>query len=695
MLRTSMMSSAPHPHPLPKGEGVRGLLGLSLFLAAQLGCPACEPPPPVEDAGEDAGPPPTPLTLWQIAPDFGPSSGGTEVTVIGAGFEEGVTAAIGDKDLTELQVIDAQTLKGKTIPTPPGTYPVKVTRGVESAAALPDGGLIEFRFTCRIDDDCEALNRGLRCDEKTGSCVDARGCNDDTNCVSQDPDDYCYAFGTQCRCVTETNDTGFPGVCRRRRAPCEPCTDDSQCGQGAVFDPPGKCATIQGDTSGQKYCVYAAQPTCGCGFVNRNGYCEPQKSCKEVGCTADKDCPGGSVCDVARCLCEAKCRWDFASKAEAPPGCPPGRVCWVDNANLDPSSLFFGAGRCRPPCSSDTDCTNTALNPFGGPRLKCASEKLAGGGDSPMRCRANGECMDNLECPESPPTVNELGYCDRASFTCKTDCRLGIDPTTAQSYADCKPSYKCAPADGGNACVLQTCAEQGGARIACRRGQYCCGEDKNGDGNADPCPPATQLGPDKCYDAPEPPFCFTCQNDDDCKNFNPPAYLTGPGACTNGSKSPSCSPLPSLCIYGGNRPDNSQGVNVCAPSTYNDSTKDSFGVGKDQRGCPAGYAATGFRPKFVQGDDFCNSNADCSVGNDAGICDFDTSVRLQDGGYPKACLCTSPGQVGQCPNDPDAGITSVCKFGIATPTVCLQSVVCTPSFSIYAPRGPTEFGCGL
>ncbi|MBI3185890.1 MAG: hypothetical protein HYZ28_27455 [Myxococcales bacterium] len=558
-------------------------------------------------------------------------------------------------------------------------------------AGIPDAG----PPPCRIDDDCAFYDQGLRCQESSGECIPAKPCNDDTNCDSQDPDDYCYHYGIQCRCVNETNDAGLAGVCRRRRNTCEECTDDSQCGTSAVFDPPGKCLQLQGDSSGKKYCFLAAIGSCGCGMVNRNGYCMPQKNCQEVGCSEDGDCPAGSVCNKASCLCEARCRWDFSLKTEAPPGCPPGKVCWVDHANLDPSSLFYGAGRCRPACNNDQECTETTLNPFGGPKLKCASEQLSGGGASPKRCRANGECMDNLECPDQPPESIYLGYCDRGAFQCMTDCRVGLDPMTGQPYKDCRSSYKCVTADAGNECVQQTCLEQGGARIACRRGQFCCGEDKNADGTPDPCPPVNLREPDNCYEAPSPPFCHTCQSNADCANYTAPSWLT---PCANGSKSPSCSTLPNMCMYAGDRPDGTQGVNICAPSTYNDTTKDSWGVPKDARGCPAGYSAAAIRPKFTGGGDpdFCKTNADCSLGNDGGICDKDTTVTLQDGGHPLACLCTKPGQLAECPNSPDGGMTSVCRFGIAVPTACLRSVVCLPSPGLaYRDAGPPEYGCGL
>ena len=589
-------------------------------------------------------------------------------------------------------------------PEPVDSGPEEVPDAGEEDAGI-DAGPFDAGYFCKKDDDCAVFNAGLRCEESTGACIPAYGCNDDTNCENQPVlpdggDDYCYHYGLQCRCVPEPNDAGLTGICRRRRAVCEECTDPSQCGSGGTFDPAGTCTALPGDTSGKQYCLQArVGSVCGCGMVdNGHGYCKPQSNdCSQVGCTKDQNCPGGSVCNKNACLCEPRCRWDFSLKSEAPPGCPPGKVCWVDTANLDPGSLFYGAGRCRPPCNGNVDCTDTVANPFGGTNLKCAGEQLSGGGLSPKRCRANGECMDNLECPEQPNESIYLGYCDRAAFACKTDCRLGLDPVTAQSFRDCRSGYKCEASDAGtNVCVLRTCNEMGGARLACARGQYCCGEDKNFDGVADPCPPQNQRDTIGCYVAPAPPFCTTCTSQADCDNLALPSWLTGANACTNGSKSPSCSPLPTLCIGGGKRPDGSDGVNICAPSTWN-SAGVTDGIPKAVRGCPATYAAVGFKPKIVDGDNYCQTNADCFDGVDAGWCDVDLTERLQDGGHPLACKCLTPGSDVGCPNSVDGGgMTSVCKDGIASPTVCLQSVVCVASSGvIYMDAGAPTFGCGL
>ncbi len=549
---------------------------------------------------------------------------------------------------------------------------------------------------CAKDDDCAALKEGLRCDQQAGRCIPGTPCNTtigDSQCQVNDPNDYCYQFGVQCRCEPDTGvDAGSnDGVCRRRHGVCEECTTDAECGSSFVFDPLGACKQLQGDTSGKKYCLQQKTGQCPCGMIDDGtGYCKPQSnSCSQVGCSQDKDCPSGSVCSSTSCgICEPRCRWDFTKK-ETVPGCPPGKVCWVDEANLDPTSLFYGAGRCRPPCTSNADCAQSASNPFGGPKLICEGETLAGGGTSPMRCRADGGCMDDLECPTLPSDSHYNGYCDRGALECKTDCRLGNDPVTGQPYKDCRVPYACAADGGTNVCRLLTCVEQGGAVLACRQGQYCCGEDKDNDGKADPCP-TTGLGLDNCYDAPVPPFCSTCMQDSDCQNLPLPPYMTGSNACANGSHSPNCSPLPYVCVQ------ETMNTSVCAVPTWNDGTM----VGVTTRaamGCPVNYTPTIFRPNPIMGqDNNCNTDQDCNIGTDAGRCAVDNTFLLADGGHGKSCMCTV-GVPGTCPNDPDAGLVSECLNGITGQTrPCITSLACLANPSLlFSDAGPPKFGCGL
>jgi hypothetical protein len=602
------------------------------------------------------------------------------------------------------------------------------TEGTCVTASVDDGGVDAGPGPCVRDDDCRYLNEGDVCDTSTGKCIPGRGCANSYECQVNDPNDPCYMFGGQCRCDThDAPDSGgvynYTGTCRRRLGPCDQCQDSTQCGDDVVlFGPPGvgaaKCLSLPNDDGGAKYCLYQMVGQCACGtsaYVPASGsnytMCKPQTdSCQSVGCNTDKQCSSGNVCTVNQpdagigaCggVCVPRCRWSFTPPAGlVAPGCPPGQTCWVDSANLDPTSVYYGSGRCKPPCADNTDCQLSSANPFGGTNLKCAGEKLTGGGLSDLRCRANGECMDNAECPELPNTQPYLGYCNRGSFQCKTDCRVGQDPVTGQGYSDCRLPYACRPDGGANTCIKMSCHEQGGAAIACSRSYYCCGDDKNGDGTADPCPPTGQddVG---CYPAPIPPFCTTCQSNADCANPANPTWMT----CANGSKSPNCSTLPPICVYAGDK-GGQQGVSICAPATYNDQSVVAGTVTrKSSLGCPMGYQVTFLEPDFVNGGTYCGggvdccaSDADCQKGGAVnGHCGPDPTSPLPDGGTRKACLCTVGGTNPDCPIDGDAGITTVCRTGVAGQTeACILSVVCMPTPGLtYQPSGPPVYGCGL
>lgn len=572
----------------------------------------------------------------------------------------------------------------------------------------PVGGLICLADTghcvekCKQDDDCSAIKSGTRCDEPTGACItDVHGCGTDTDCNNfVEFDDYCYQFGIQCRCVIEPNDAGLNGVCHRRNRSCSECTTDVECGSAQYFEPIGACKPLQGDSSGKKYCLFQhTGGPCACGYTdNGTGFCAPATgfTCENPGCVADKDCPSGSVCNTQKCTCEPRCRWDFADKKIAAPGCAPNQECWVDNENLDPTSIYYGAGRCKPACNDDTECNvQSPTNPHGGAKLKCAAEQLVGGGLSGKRCRANGDCMDDLECPEQPESSNYYGYCDRGAFQCKTDCRVGNDPVTQKPYDDCRSPYGCAVEGTMNVCKLKTCLEQGGASIACNSGEYCCGDDKNGDNVADPCPPASDRDPAGCYKAQSPPFCVKCESNDDCKSLQVPSWQNN---CPPGVISPSCSPLPVNC-YGFTNPNTMEQIGVCAPATYNDPTRDMFGRGRDTKGCPATFSAVYSRIRFTQdGDDYCNTDTDCNQGgNDAGRCATDNTIALRDGGHPRACICDVGSTQLQCPVSPDGGVFSFCKAGNAgSQQACMETVSCLPGNAyVFRDAGPPFNGCGL
>lgn len=566
----------------------------------------------------------------------------------------------------------------KEVPPPPPP-PVEEDAGVPDAGE-PDAG--EEPFFCTMDDDCAVFLDGSRCvleddvgvgDAGVGTCIPARACPGgmDSECANVDDiDDYCFTDnGVGCRCVAEEGQN----ICRRRRGACEPCETDSDCGNTTQFDPQGVCKTLAMGT--EKFCFQRAVfGTCEAGYVqDPEGFCVPQVSCDQVGCQSDADCPGSLVCNALQAgqtgVCEQPCTWDFARNApandEKAPGCPSGKICWVDHKNLDPDSAIFGRGRCRAPCTTDAQCTDTSLNIHGGPRLECAPERIGRFPDSANRCRPAGECMGDVQCPEVN-SESTRGYCDRATFTCQTDCRVGNDPTTGSDYdrTDCRVGFYCVDDNGTRSCEVEPCMRTGGRGAACGGNRFCCGEDKDRDGMADPCTdPATgqavALEQNNCYPAPAP-FCATC---DPMQPFTSCAMSTPIGG-----------ELPTLCLELADV--NDAPVAVCTPGTFNDPTR-------AQTVCPNAHAA---QVLYVD----CTSDPSvCTNGSATGYCAEDPNRPDGMGGFNKSCRCSNVGtQGGDCPGN------SYCHFGeVGSEQSCIHSIVCIPP--PYLISTPAPDGCGL
>lgn len=76
-------------------------------------------------------PSPTPLTVTSVLPAIGPSSGGTNVTLLGTGFEAGVAIVFGDAGATDITVVNNQVVSLTT--------PAHSAGPVDISVIAPDG----------------------------------------------------------------------------------------------------------------------------------------------------------------------------------------------------------------------------------------------------------------------------------------------------------------------------------------------------------------------------------------------------------------------------------------------------------------------------------------------------------------------------------------------------------------------------
>ena len=91
--------------------------------------PGGPPPPPadVEDVvGPIAGPVEDELSLHKVEPSFGPTTGLTQVTIIGSGFRGGLLVSFDDSLAIDTFILDDTRIVALTPPLPPGLVTVKV-----------------------------------------------------------------------------------------------------------------------------------------------------------------------------------------------------------------------------------------------------------------------------------------------------------------------------------------------------------------------------------------------------------------------------------------------------------------------------------------------------------------------------------------------------------------------------------------
>ncbi len=88
-----------------------------------------------------------PLSVSDLEPSSGPTSGGTTVKIEGAGFVSGAGVQFGTLDAASVQFVNANELR---VVTPPGPFDFANTRAVNVVVRNPDGTTAQKTFTWNV-----------------------------------------------------------------------------------------------------------------------------------------------------------------------------------------------------------------------------------------------------------------------------------------------------------------------------------------------------------------------------------------------------------------------------------------------------------------------------------------------------------------------------------------------------------------
>lgn len=309
--------------------------------------------------------------------------------------------------------------------------------------------------SCSVDGECG----GLRCDVVRQQCV----CGSDFDCLEVHPEgDLPFCDNYTGRCVARVAgcmaDSDCPAAsfcdqetraCRARRAFCEECTSDLECGADAdhcVADAAlqrsfcglgcardGDCpagATCQ-TFSGRRQCWPKAGTNCRV-FAG----CTPDS---KVACSTAADCVGDQTCDAGSGVCVARVRV-----------CPFGQLC-------DPLRRV-----CVDRCLTDSDCLPL------GPTMRCVGQT----------CEPVGECAATASDPTGDKGCPANRVC---SFS--TGVTVGTCVPFCGTDQDCPPGSICvATADQRRKCQIgcrvhsdcpvdRTCVKAGGSTVGICQGK--------------------------------------------------------------------------------------------------------------------------------------------------------------------------------------------------------------------------------
>lgn len=388
-------------------------------------------------------------------------------------------------------------------------------------------------------------------------------------CQQCDPNMNCL---TTCVPVDCRNTGCMPGFT------CEPFFGNGEnCPMGDNADPAVPCVDPY---------VWACVPS-DCRMTG----CEPGYSCQEViynSCGVPMDDATGPVnCETTSTF---QCMWDPCAGVDCAPGyqcqaCAPYMDCVVQCVPQDPCAMLsegeclLDHDMCEPlyatvceGCPQDTYCARYApecKNVYVGcvqnvvtdcrtvgcpPGASCQEFPFSGLPGSAWQC-VPGDCRD-IGCPENMACVEKPIYCmdgqdvdgDGIVEPCPPStwmCEYVNDPCAA---VDCGPGFICqvcppnARCDSEVMCVPLDCRGMG-----CPDGMECVeepiycldGQDQNGDGIADPCPPSMWI----CEDKNDPCANVKCEAGYVCMECPPNAFCDVPAFCVpNDCRVSGCGP---------------------------------------------------------------------------------------------------------------------------------------------------------
>lgn len=410
---------------------------------------------------------------------------------------------------------------------------------------------------CVRDQDCDS---GMVCNLPTQQCVAGTACTGQADC------DRCSALNGATDCghgyeLVAYCDPGHGNVCVRALAPCEPCEDDTDCGElhaqiRSAADP-SKCLEYEG---GQKFCGRDATFGCPIGFIRD---ATTDQCVRPGGCSADtvicpekpagQQCPSGQTCPGelcegtggARCtnndlpgsigICIGACQADTDCTDPAFPVCNSRNgicIAGCTQGSCAGGKVCHSDGFCADPCADDDFCAmrygdpNYYCNTRGRPSPRQYKNYRDENSCAPLGCEQAIDCpAAGLVCDKSlaPPD------CVVGCFTTE-DCLAGevckdpgpAGPQPSYNRQQCRALGAKADDTSLGVCCNPGCTDR---ILQCDLNQWCCAEEDSPFEDPNTCGtitgtvgPTRQAEPGECFDiAPKPtsPFCEICGGMDD------------------------------------------------------------------------------------------------------------------------------------------------------------------------------------